>query len=114
MAPLFTAGILFYLGEHAAVRCQCTRPCQFAVLACSQGFHLWLIYDQRNDIRCLYFDAAILTQRAGRTSPGKPSLMRNLITAYITITGIVEVRLHLLSCYSARTVRAAECCETVA
>jgi hypothetical protein len=47
VAPLFTAGVLFYL--------------------------------------------AILTHLNGRRKPGKPSLLRNIVTAYMVITGIVEV-----------------------
>lgn len=35
--------------------------------------------------------AAILTFMAGRKPPGKPSLLRNLITAYMVITAMVEV-----------------------
>ncbi len=47
--------------------------------------------EEHKDDCFVIVNAAILTNRAGRVATGRPSLLRNLITAYITITGFVEV-----------------------
>ena len=88
VAPLFTAAVLFYLGAHQMCEPKhfCSKPnrCLHAAGQSADMFVLRLIIFQRAHL------AGILTFMAGRKPPGRPSLLRNLITTYIVFTGVVE------------------------
>ena len=88
VAPLFTAGNLFYLGTHQAWYWWQMDSCSMRSFACGLAgkFALHLLHCPL----CVACTAAILTYMAGKKGHGKPSLLRHLITAYMVITGIVE------------------------